>query len=30
MLPIINGKALIDCNEDDLSILIDNPDYRER
>lgn len=29
MLPIINGKALMDCSEDDLSALIDNPDYRE-
>jgi hypothetical protein len=29
MLPIINGKQLFDCNEDDLSVLIDNPDYRE-
>lgn len=25
----INGKSFLDCNEDDLKILIDNPDYRE-
>ena len=29
MLPTINGKSLLDCNEDDLNEIIDNPDYRE-
>ena len=29
MLPTINGKSLLDCNEDDLQIILDNPDYRE-
>lgn len=25
----INGKSFLECNEEDLKILIDNPDYRE-
>lgn len=29
MLPIINGKPLINCTEQDLNDLIGNPDYRE-
>lgn len=29
MLPLLNGKDLLSCDEDDLSILIDNSDYRE-
>ena len=29
MKPTINGKTFMDCNEADLQILIDNPDYRE-
>ena len=29
MIPTINGKSFVDCNEADLQILIDNPDYRE-
>lgn len=29
MLPIVNGKQLFDCNEEDLDVLVDNPDYRE-
>ena len=29
MLPTINGKSFLDCNEDDLQIILDNPDYRE-
>ena len=29
MFPRINGKDLLLCDEDDLSVLIDNPDYRE-
>lgn len=29
MQPTINGKQIIDCNLEDLQILIDNPDYRE-
>lgn len=29
MLPSVNGKALFDCSEEDFSVLIDNPDYRE-
>lgn len=29
MFPTINGKAFMDCTEEDLQILIDNPDYRE-
>ena len=29
MLPKINGKSFLDCVEDDLSLLIDNPDFRE-
>ncbi|MEA4895368.1 MAG: ATP-binding protein [Oscillospiraceae bacterium] len=29
MLPTVNGKLLLDCTEEDLSVLLDNPDYRE-
>jgi len=29
MLPTINGKSFIDCSEEDLQELLDNPDYRE-
>ena len=29
MLPMINGKQIIDCNLEDLQVIIDNPDYRE-
>lgn len=29
MYPLINGKSFLDCTEDDLSIIISNPDYRE-
>ena len=29
MIPKINGRSFLDCNEDDLMILIDNPDFRE-
>lgn len=29
MMPTINGKSFMDCNEEDLQNLIDNPDYRE-
>lgn len=29
MLPLINGKAIVACNENDLQVLLDNPDYRE-
>lgn len=29
MLPTINGKQLIECNEQDLQELIGNPDYKE-
>ena len=29
MLPTINGKALLDCNIDDLREILNNPDYRE-
>ena len=29
MLPIVNGKLLFDCEEEDLQVLVDNPDYRE-
>jgi len=29
MLPTLNGKSFLDCNEEDLQELIDNPDYRE-
>lgn len=29
MLPKINGKTFFECTEEDLQILIDNPDYRE-
>lgn len=29
MLPKINGKKIEDCNEEDLQVILDNPDYRE-
>lgn len=29
MMPTINGKPFMDCSEEDLQVLIDNPDYRE-
>lgn len=29
MLPTINGKSLLDCNEADLQFIIRNPDFRE-
>lgn len=29
MLPTINKKSFLECNEEDLKVLIDNPDYRE-
>ena len=29
MFPLVNGKSLIECKEDDLAVLIDNLDYRE-
>lgn len=29
MLPVVNGKLLFDCEEEDLQVLVDNPDYRE-
>ena len=29
MLPTINGKPIFNCNEEDLQLIIDNPDYRE-
>lgn len=29
MLPKINGKSFLECNEDDLMILIDDPNFRE-
>ena len=29
MLPKINGKSFLECTEDDLINLIDNPDFRE-
>lgn len=29
MLPTINGKSFLECSEEDLKELIDNPDYRE-
>lgn len=29
MLPKINGKSFLECTEDDLKNLIDNPDFRE-
>ena len=29
MLPTINGKSFLECNEEDLSKLIEEPDYRE-
>lgn len=29
MLPTFNGKSIIDCSEDDLQVIINNPVYRE-
>lgn len=29
MFPTVNGKAIPECTEADLQVLIDNPDYRE-
>lgn len=29
MHPQINGKSLLDCNQDDFKVLLNNPDYRE-
>lgn len=29
MLPTINGKSILECSEEDLQELIENPDYRE-
>ena len=29
MLPIINGKSLLECSLEDIQEIIDNPDYRE-
>ena len=29
MLPTINGKSFLECNEEDLKVLIENSDYRE-
>ena len=29
MFPKVNKKSLLECNEDDLIVLIDNPDYKE-
>ena len=29
MLPTLNGKSFLECSEEDLNELIDNPDYRE-
>ena len=29
MLPKINGKSFLECTEDDLKNLLDNPDFRE-
>lgn len=29
MFPTINGKSLLECNEADLQVLLENPDYRE-
>lgn len=29
MLPIINGKSLLDCDENDLNEILNNPDYAE-
>ena len=29
MLPKINNKSFLECNEEDLNVLIENPDYRE-
>lgn len=29
MVPLINGKDLMDCSLEDIRIMLDNPDYRE-
>ena len=29
MLPKINGKSFLECTEDDLKNLLDNPEFRE-
>lgn len=29
MLPTVNGKSFLECTEEDLQELLDNPDYRE-
>lgn len=29
MLPTVNNKSFLECNEEDLKFLIENPDYRE-
>ena len=29
MLPQVNGKSFLSCKEDDLSVLLNNPDFRE-
>ena len=29
MLPTVNNKSFLECNEEDLKLLIENPDYRE-
>lgn len=29
MLPTVNGKQLFDCTEEDLEVILNNPDYRE-
>lgn len=29
MYPTINGKSFMDCTEEDLQVLLENPDYRE-
>lgn len=29
MIPLVNGKSILSCTEDDLTVLLDNEDYRE-
>lgn len=29
MFPVINGKSFMECNDEDLKVLINNPEYRE-
>ena len=29
MLPTVNNKSFLECNEEDLKNIIENPDYRE-